>query len=288
MNSDYDLLIDTGLDRPYIQSIINNALEEDVGSGDVTTEACISRHTEVTARLVSRQEGVLAGGIIAAMVFRALDESILWEIIVDEGDRLTHGDEIGCFRGSVSTLLTGERVALNLIQRMSGIATETARYIAEVAGTGVTILDTRKTMPGLRKLDKYAVRIGGGTNHRSGLFDAVLVKDNHIRAAGGLNNAVNNILQTRNEELSIQVECDTLEQLEECIILGVDLVLLDNMDANDLRKAVELSDGRARLEASGGITLENVREIAETGIDFISVGAITHSVTALDIGLDFD
>ena len=171
---------------------------------------------------------------------------------------------------------------------MSGIATETARYIAEVAGTGVTILDTRKTMPGLRKLDKYAVRIGGGTNHRSGLFDAVLVKDNHIRAAGGLNNAVNNILQTRNEELSIQVECDTLEQLEECIILGVDLVLLDNMDANDLRKAVELSDGRARLEASGGITLENVREIAETGIDFISVGAITHSVTALDIGLDFD
>ena len=210
------------------------------------------------------------------------------KIVVNEGDRITHGDELGFFHGSVNTLLTGERVALNLVQRMSGIATETARYIAKVADTGVTILDTRKTMPGLRKLDKYSVRIGGGTNHRFGLFDAVLVKDNHIRAAGGLNSAVNNILQTRSDGLPIQVECDTLKQLEECIALGVDLVLLDNMGVNDLRKAVELTAGRARLEASGGITLENVREIAETGVDFISIGAITHSVMALDIGLDFD
>lgn len=288
MSSDYGPLIGTNLNVSCVQSIIDTALEEDVGTGDVTTEACIDGYNDARARLVSRQEGILAGSIVAAMVFHTLDEGMSCEFVVDEGDRLAHGDEIGRFCGSVKALLIGERVALNLVQRMSGIATETARYISEIAGTGVIILDTRKTMPGLRELDKYAVRIGGGNNHRSGLFDAVLVKDNHIRAAGGLKNAVNNVLQACSDELPVQVECDTLDQLEECLSLGVDLVLLDNMVSNELRKAVDLTAGRARLEASGGITLENVREIAETGVDFISVGSITHSVTALDVGLDFD
>ena len=260
------------------------ALAEDVGEGDVTTEATVDADAVGAAELLLEEPGVVCGLAIAEAVFRALDPDVVFEPLVAEGDSVPARTVAARVDGPLRAILTGERTALNFLGRLSGIATLTRRYVDAVDGTGVAILDTRKTTPGLRALEKHAVAVGGGRNHRFGLDDAVLVKDNHLRATGSLEAAVERVRSAT--QLPIEVECDTIEQVSEAIALGVDAILLDNMTPDDLLAAVVLVQRRARLEASGGVTLENVRAIAETGVDEISVGALTHSARSLDVSLE--
>jgi nicotinate-nucleotide pyrophosphorylase (carboxylating) len=260
------------------------ALAEDVGEGDVTTEATVAEEAVGSAELVLREPGVVCGLAIAEAVFRALDSDLRFEPLADEGAVVEAGTPVARVSGSVRAILTGERTALNFLARLSGIATLTRRYVDAVDGTGVAILDTRKTTPGLRALEKHAVSSGGGRNHRLGLDDGVLVKDNHLRAAGSVAAAIARVRAAT--PVPVEVECDTLDQVEEALDEGVEAILLDNMPLDDLRAAVALARGRARLEASGGVTLENVRAIAETGVDEISVGALTHSARSLDVSLE--
>jgi nicotinate-nucleotide pyrophosphorylase (carboxylating) len=267
-----------------LDRIVRESLAEDLGSGDVTTDATVDEGATGTAVLVTRAPGVVAGLDAVEAVFRALDPEVEFEPLADDGDELHGPAPVARVSGSLRAILTGERLALNLLGRLSGIATATKRYVAAVEGTGVAILDTRKTTPGLRALEKHAVAAGGGRNHRFGLDDGVLVKDNHLAATGSIRAAVERLRGAT--DLPIEVECDTLEQLEEALAAGADAILLDNMSIDELRRAVALTDGRARLEASGGVTLETVRAIAETGVDEISVGALTHSAPALDVSLE--
>lgn len=267
-----------------LERVVQAALAEDIGQGDVTTDATVDERAKGTAVLVTRAPGVVAGLDAAEAVFRALDPNIEFERLVREGEWLAELEPIARVGGSLRAILTGERTALNLLARLSGIATLTRRYVDAVAGTGVAILDTRKTTPGLRELEKHAVATGGGRNHRFGLDDGVLVKDNHLAAAGSVSAAVERLRGAT--DLPIEVECDTLDQLEEALAAGADAILLDNMSLDELRRAVAVSDGRARLEASGGVTLDTVRAVAETGVDEISVGALTHSAPALDLSLE--
>jgi nicotinate-nucleotide pyrophosphorylase (carboxylating) len=260
------------------------ALAEDVGEGDVTTEATVDEAAVGTAELLLREPGVVCGLRVAEAVFRALDPELRFEPLVDEGTSVSGGTAVARVTGSERAILTGERTALNFLARLSGIATFTRGYVVAVAGTGAAILDTRKTTPGLRALEKHAVATGGGRNHRFGLDDGVLVKDNHLRAAGSVSIAVERLRAAT--PLPVEVECDTLEQVSEALAAGADAILLDNMALDQLRAAVGLARGRARLEASGGVTLENVRAIAETGVDEISVGALTHSARSLDVTLE--
>ena len=266
--------------------MIAAVLAEDVGAGDLTTDAIVPEERTAVADIVVREPGVVCGLAEAAAVFRELDPGMRLEAAVEDGTAVD-GVPFAAARltGSARAILTGERTALNLLQRMSGIATATRRYVQAVEGTSCRILDTRKTAPGLRALDKRAVRLGGGTNHRSGLDDAVLIKDNHIAIAGGIAAAVTAVRAAR-PDTPVEVEVDTLDQLGEALATGAETVLLDNMDVADMAEAVRRTAGRARLEASGGVTLETVREIAETGVDAISVGALTHSVRGLDIALE--
>ncbi len=276
------------LDPAELQRVLTAAFAEDVGPGDVTTAAIIPAGVAARARVVAREPGVIAGLPVFAAAFHLADRAIHLDQPLAEGATVNPGDVITELHGPAAAILTAERIALNFLQRLSGIATATARYVAAVAGTEARILDTRKTVPGLRLLDKYAVAAGGGHNHRLGLHDAVLIKDNHIHAAGSLERAVTLARQAVPADLPrFQVECDTLAQVDECLELGVEWILLDNMSLADLRAAVARSAGRARLEASGGVNLDTVAAIARTGIDYISIGALTHSVAALDIGLDF-
>jgi nicotinate-nucleotide pyrophosphorylase (carboxylating) len=267
-----------------LERVVEAALAEDVGQGDVTTDSTVAPDAQGTAELVTRAPGVVAGLDAVEAVFRALDPGIVFEPLVDEGTTLATPVAVARVSGPLRAILTGERTALNLLGRLSGIATLTRRYVDAVAGTGVEILDTRKTTPGLRSLEKHAVACGGGTNHRFGLDDGVLVKDNHLRAAGSVQAAVERLRGAT--DLPIEVECDTLEQVEDALAAGADAILLDNMRLDELRHAVALTDGRARLEASGGVTLDTVRAVAETGVDQISVGALTHSAPALDVSLE--
>jgi nicotinate-nucleotide pyrophosphorylase (carboxylating) len=266
-----------------LERTVYAALAEDLGEGDVTTEATIDEGTAGSATLVVREPGVVCGLRIVETVFRALDPEIVFEPVVDEGT-FVDGGPVAHVRGSKRAILTGERTALNFLGRLCGIATLTRRFVDAVAGTGVTILDTRKTTPGLRALEKHAVFVGGGRNHRFGLDDGVLVKDNHLRAAGSVREAVERLRAAT--DLPLEIECDTLAQVEEAVCAGTEAILLDNMSTDELRAAVALVDGRARLEASGGVTLETVRAIAETGVDEISVGALTHSARSLDVSLE--
>ena len=259
------------------------ALAEDVGEGDVTTAATVAPEARGAATLVLREPGIVCGLRAAEIVFRALDEDAAFEALVEEGAFVAAGP-VARVNGSLRAILTGERTALNLLGRLSGIATLTRRYVDAVEGTGVAILDTRKTTPGLRALEKHAVLTGGGRNHRFGLDDGVLVKDNHLRAAGSIAEAVERLRAAT--DLPLEVECDTLGQVEDALAAGVEAILLDNMSLEELRRAVELVDGRARLEASGGVTLETVRAVAETGVDEISIGALTHSARSLDVSLE--
>jgi nicotinate-nucleotide pyrophosphorylase (carboxylating) len=266
-----------------IKNIIAQALKEDIGAGDVTVAATIPADMQGTFTFVAREKLVVCGLNVVAQVFAQLSPNIVFSPLFAEGQGVEAGVKLAKVSGAVRHILTAERVALNLIQRMSGVATITQQYVHAVKGTKAIIRDTRKTMPNLRVLDKYAVRIGGGQNHRMRLDDAILIKDNHIAACGSVKIA---IAKAKQQNLPITVECDTLEQVAEALAAGVDAILLDNMSPEMLTQAVKQVGGKVKLEASGGITLSNVRQVAETGVDYIAIGALTHSVRGVDIGLD--
>lgn len=270
----------TGIDR-----IIENALAEDIHTGDITTMAVVPKGGDARAILKAKEEMVLAGIEVAARVFHQLDDRIVFTPRCADGELVASGGLIAELSGNAAMLLQGERVALNLLQRMCGIATLTARYVAAVKGTRARVVDTRKTTPGLRVLEKYAVRVGGGTNHRTGLYDGVLIKENHIAAAGGITEAVRRARSYIPHTLKVEIETETLAQAAEALAAGADIIMLDNMDLAAMREAVLLIGGKALVEASGGVNLESIRGIAETGVDIISVGALTHSARAMDISM---
>jgi nicotinate-nucleotide pyrophosphorylase (carboxylating) len=264
---------------------IRRALEEDVGPGDCTTSLLIPEKKKSSAQFTAKEHLILAGLPFASLVFQLLDHTIRFRPFFADGDRIEKSRIIAEVSGYTSVLLKGERVSLNLLQRLSGIATLTALYVEKIKGLKAKIVDTRKTTPCLRSMEKYAVRTGGGCNHRFGLFDGILIKDNHINAVGSIPKAIERAKSSSHHLSKIEIEVENISGLREAIHAGADIVMLDNMSVADMRKAVKLSNGRVALEASGGITLENVREVAETGVDFISVGALTHSAPAVDISL---
>ena len=266
-----------------LYDLIDRALDEDVGSGDVTTETLVPADATGRATLTQKAPGVIAGLRVAEAVFHRVDPALRWRAHVEEGV-WREGGLVAEVAGPSRSILTAERTALNLLQRLSGVATMTARYVQAVDGTGARILDTRKTTPGMRILEKQAVAAGGGVNHRHGLYDAILIKENHAAMAGGVGEATRRALAAANGML-VEAEASTLDEVREALEAGAPRILLDNMSTGDLRRAVELTGGRAELEASGGVSLDTVRAIAETGVDFISVGALTHSAPALDISL---
>jgi len=269
-----------------IDKIVDHALEEDLGPGDITTSAIIDPSIKGRARLSAREEIILAGMEVFSRVFYRLDPEILVECNYHDGDMVPDGDDIGIVKGSMRGILSGERTALNFLQHLSGIATLTRRYAEKTDPSRVRVIDTRKTTPGLRILEKYAVRLGGGINHRFGLFDGILVKDNHIAAAGSISKALADIKAKVPHTLRIEVEVEDTKGVEEAIGAGADAILLDNMSLKEIREAVSIARGRVLLEASGGITLESIEEISKTGVDMISVGAITHSARSVDISLE--
>ena len=274
-----------GLDVGAVEALVRAAIAEDLAGGlDVTTVATVAAGARARLELVARQGGVVAGVPVAAAVYDVVGDCAIIGM-VNDATRVTKGTSILAVDGAVSSLLVAERTSLNLLCHLSGVATLTRRWVDAVSGTGAVIRDTRKTTPGLRALEKYAVRCGGGTNHRMSLSDAALVKDNHVVAAGGVAAAFSAVRE-RWPDLPVEVEVDSLEQLDEVLAAGADLVLLDNFSLVDLSEAVRRNDGRARLEASGGLTLENAAEVAYTGVDYLAVGALTHSAPVLDIGAD--
>lgn len=273
------------LDFNRVDRIIEYALREDLGDGDITTNSLATEKEDSKALIRAKAKGVIAGLPIAKRVFQKLDPTVVCVDNIGDGEEIKPGDILSEINGGTRALLSGERLALNILQRLSGIATLTSKYVKAVEGLPVKILDTRKTAPGLRILDKYAVSVGGGYNHRFGLFDGVLIKDNHIAIAGGVAEAVAAVRKRYKQKYKIEVETSGLEQVKEALIAGADIIMLDNMSPEQMRKAVRLIDRNALVEASGGINIKNVREVAETGVDFISVGALTHSPSALDIGL---
>jgi len=269
----------------YWIETIKQALREDLGDGDVTTECTIPPDKIIEGRLIAKEEGVIAGLIVFEKTFQLLDQTVECRFNVKDGEWVKSGAVIAVIKGSARAVLSGERVALNFLQRMSGIATLTRRMVDAVKGTKAKILDTRKTAPGLRYFDKWAVRLGGGANHRIGLYDMVLIKDNHIAACGSIAEAVNQVRKCDKRKRPIEVEVKNMQELKEALDLGVDRIMLDNMSPEQMRRAAEICNGKIPLEASGNITLKNVAEVAKTGVDFISVGSLTHSVKALDISL---
>lgn len=276
-----------GLDAANVEDVVRRALDEDLGHGiDVTSVATVPFDLEGAADFVARAPGVVAGvSVVRAVLEIASDDSVVVDERVQDGDVVAAGDVLLTARALVRALLTAERTALNVICHLSGIATATRRWVDEVAGTDARILDTRKTTPGLRSLEKYAVRCGGGTNKRMGLYDAALIKDNHVVAAGGVAAAFKAVKELF-PDVEVQVECDTPAQVTEALDAGAPFLLLDNMSLADLRESVRLAAGRAELEATGGLTLDVARAVAETGVDYLSVGALTHSAPVLDIGVD--
>ncbi|MGC8603690.1 MAG: carboxylating nicotinate-nucleotide diphosphorylase [Desulfomonilaceae bacterium] len=273
------------INDPAVQRFINFVIAEDLGQGDITTDAVIRGDAQFHGVMSAREDMVVAGMSLAIAVFRNREPSVETQILKQDGDQVISGAALARLRGRASGLLTAERTALNILQHLSGIATLTRRYVDRLEGTGAMLLDTRKTIPGLRMFAKYATRMGGAQNHRMGLDDGVLIKDNHIVVCGGISQAV---ARAKAAKLSpIEVEVETLEQVKEAIAAGADTLLLDNMDIPTLRLAVQIVSGRAKTEASGGVTFENIREIAQTGVDFVSVGRITQSAAAVDIGLDW-
>lgn len=272
----------------YIDDLIKRAISEDINYIDVTTDYLIPDGSVSAARLISKDEGVVAGIEIGMRVFELLDADVTFTIFKKDGEAVKKGDVIAEMRGSTAALLKGERTALNLMQHMSGIATETRKCVDLIKGTRATIAETRKTLPGLRPLQKYAVVAGGGVNHRYNLSDAAMLKDNHIDAYGSLTKAVEALRSKVGHMVKIEVETRTLEELEEALAVKADVIMLDNMDCATMKKAVEITAGRAKLEASGNVTHENIREVAETGVDIISLGALTHSVKCFDISMRID
>lgn len=273
--------------NPQVEQIITLALNEDIGTGDITTLSTIPADKTATGRFVAKEDMIICGIDLAAHIFARVDPSIELKANFKDGDAVKKGDVIATVSGNAQNVLTGERTALNFMQRLTGIATRTHASVAEVAGTNAKITDTRKTTPGLRVLEKYAVRVGGGTNHRFNLADGVLIKDNHIAVSGGIQNAVKNARAVIPHTLKIEVEVETKEQLAEALDAGADIIMLDNMSYDLMRECVGLVAGRALVEASGNMGEKNLREVAETGVDIISIGALTHTVKAADISLKF-
>ena len=282
------MMISLELPLPLVDPIVDRALAEDLASGDITTEACIDAEAKATALGVARGAIVACGAPVVARVFARVDPRLELEVVRADGERAARGDVLWRVAGSARSILMGERVALNFAQRMTGVATATRAFVDAVpAGSKTRITDTRKTTPGLRLLDRYAVRAGGGKNHRDNLGSAILIKDNHIAACGGVGKAIARARDRAPHTSRVECEVDTLSQLEEALAAGADVILLDNMDTATVAEAVRRAAGRAILEVSGGITLARVTELAKVGVDAISVGALTHSSPAADIGLDF-
>lgn len=274
-----------------LHALITLALQEDIGHGDITTKAIYTGQELAKADFIAKQDGIIAGIEVAALVFKMVDSSIVFTPLFSDGDPITKGDVIAKVKGPAGSILTAERTVLNFIQRMSGIATKVRKYADLIAHTNARILDTRKTIPGHRYTDKWAVTLGGGQNHRIGLYDRYLIKENHIAVAGGISQAIEACIRHReNEKTSaqIEIEVNTLAQLEEVLAYAdVHFIMLDNMSVDKMTKAVQITKGRVKLEASGNVTLRTISEIAETGVNFVSVGALTHSVSAMDISLMF-
>lgn len=269
-----------------IDKLIDLAIEEDIATGDVTTDSIIPAHSQAVAEMKMKADGVISGMDIARRVYERFEKGIVWEAKVKDGDTVKKGDIILRIEASYRCLLLGERLSLNILQRMSGIATETAKYVKELAGTHTQLLDTRKTAPGLRVLDKLAVKQGGGTNHRMGLYDMVMIKDNHIKVAGNITNAVEAARKNIPAGIKIEVETTNLNEVREALAAQADIIMLDNMNNQDMAEAVKIIDGKAKTEASGNMSIPRLKEVAATGVDYISVGALTHSVTALDISMN--
>jgi nicotinate-nucleotide pyrophosphorylase (carboxylating) len=278
--------------KSQIEEIINRTLAEDLSIGDVTTESLIPGDQQGTGFIVAKKVGILAGTRVAEQVFHRVDPELKVEILLEDGARVKAGTKVVKVSGSIASILKAERVALNFLQRLSGIASDTNCYIERVEGLPVRIMDTRKTTPGLRSLEKYAVRVGGGENHRMNLGDGILIKDNHLATLRSQGMHIKGIVakarQNAPHRLPVEIEVRTVSEALEAVEAGVDIIMLDNMNLEDMRKAVESIHGRALIEASGGITLDNVRAVAETGVDFISIGALTHSARALDINLKLE
>lgn len=275
----------------YIKKIIRRALDEDIQTGDVTTQAVIPVSVLGKGKFLVKASGVIAGLNVVKNVFEMIDDKTGYKVLIQDGEKVNVGDVAAEVEGKASSILTAERTALNFLQRMSGIATLTNNFVEKIKHTKAGILDTRKTVPGLRLLDKEAVKLGGGKNHRIGLFDMFLIKDNHIEIAGSITNAVNacrEFQQKKNSNLKIEVETKNLEEVKEALSCYVDIIMLDNFKTDFMKKAVTLINGKCLVEVSGNINIENVKEIAETGVDFISVGALTHSVKVLDISLEVE
>ncbi|MCS7052287.1 MAG: carboxylating nicotinate-nucleotide diphosphorylase [Ignavibacterium sp.] len=272
-----------------LDAVLNLAINEDIGSGDITTNFTIPSSKKAEAILLVKSEGIISGLEVAKRVFAFLDKDISFQKFLEDGDEVFSGTVAAIVYGNASSILTAERTALNFLQRMSGISTITKKFVDEISHTKVKILDTRKTAPCLRYFDKYAVKVGGGENHRFGLFDMILIKDNHIVVSGSITNAVKTCrekMKQLKKKYLIEVETKNLLEVEEALENRVDIIMLDNFSINQMKKAVNLISGKCKVEASGGITLKNVKKVAETGVDFISIGALTHSVKALDISLD--
>ena len=276
----------SALDPVQYRDIVRRALDEDRGAGDITTEATVAPGQRARGVFLAKADCVLAGIDVAVDVFRLLDPGVRATVHIRDGERCTPGGEIAEVVGSARALLVGERTALNFLQRLSGIATLTRRFV-DAAGGRTTVLDTRKTAPTLRVLEKYAVRAGGATNHRAGLFDAILIKDNHIRLAGGVGAAMAGARRLR-PGLPVEIEAQSLDQVDAALAAGADIVLVDNLSSDEIREAVRRARGRARVEISGGVTLERMPELAATGADFVSVGALTHSAPAVDISFEIE
>ena len=277
------------MNRNNIENIIRNSLAEDIGNGDITTDAIVPDNLAGVGEFIVKNDGIIAGLDIIEILLGIVDSDLVIEKKIYDGEKVNNGYIFAIVKGRISSILTAERTALNFLQRMSGIATMTNIYIEKIKHTKAKILDTRKTVPGLRELDKLAVKIGGGSNHRFGLYDMFLIKDNHIAVAGSITKAVNacKVFQMENNSnFKIEVETENIEQVKEALTCGVDFIMLDNFNLKEMEKAVELISGKCLIEASGGIDLNTIKQIAETGVDFISVGALTHSVKALDISLE--
>jgi nicotinate-nucleotide pyrophosphorylase (carboxylating) len=272
-------------DRHKVVDLINRSLSEDIGSGDITSRAILEPGKITTAELIAKEDLVICGLWVFQKTFIELESSIKVKFSFNEGDYIEKGQKVAIIKGLAESILSAERTALNFVQRMSGIATMTKMFVEEVKHTKAVILDTRKTIPGLRILDKHAVATGGGENHRLGLFDMVIIKENHIAAAGGIEKAVNKVRDRFDNKFKLEIEVKNLTELKKVLPLKVDRILLDNMTLKDMQEAVSITNGKTKLEASGNVSLENVRSIAETGVDYISVGSLTHSVKAADLSL---
>lgn len=273
------------LNQFYVDNLIKTALLEDINYVDITTDYLIPEDQENEAKFLAKADGVLCGIEVALRVFTLIQPDFQYEVFIHDGEEVKKGDIIAKIKGKTRTILKGERTALNLLQHMSGISSMTNRIVKIVEGTNASIADTRKTLPGMRPLQKYAVTVGGGKNHRFNLSDAAMLKDNHVDAGGGITNAVTKLRTKLGHMAKVELEVRTLDELREALSVDVDVIMLDNMDNDTMREAVKIADGKALLEASGGITEETIRDVAETGVDIISIGALTHSVKAFDISL---